>query len=236
MAAQLDAIEDGDHVMFICDSISNIASSKEILDSIDERNAADFTKSKILKSLLRIVTPKLHLKNIPMVMVAHVYETMEFIKKQVLSGGNALYLNPDNIFIMGKAQLKEKDENVGSTFSIRVEKSRYVKERSVIPIRVRWATGISKYSAMDDLAIEFGIIKEGKIGRSASYVYETTDGKTLEILQNQSDLEDEFWETIFKETDFAYQIEKKYSLPTPDSLNKSESFSVEYDNSIDEEE
>jgi TolB-like protein len=84
---QLKEIERGDKVMIIVDSFGNLASKKEVTDALDEKNVADFSRSKSFKSFGRMVTPQLSIKDIPFVAVAHTYETMEMYSKQVVSGG-----------------------------------------------------------------------------------------------------------------------------------------------------
>ena len=63
---QLDAIEKKDNVIIILDSIGNLASKKEVDDAADGKSVADMSRAKQIKSLFRIVTPHLNLKDIPM--------------------------------------------------------------------------------------------------------------------------------------------------------------------------
>lgn len=84
---QLQEIKRGDHVMIIVDSIGNLASKKEVEDALDEKSVADMTRAKQLKSLTRMITPHLSLKNIPMIMITHTYKEMSLFPKDVVSGG-----------------------------------------------------------------------------------------------------------------------------------------------------
>ena len=74
LMAQLEQIKRGDHVVIVVDSIGNLASKKEVEDALSEKSAADMTRAKQFKSLTRMITPHLNLKNIPMIVVAHVYK------------------------------------------------------------------------------------------------------------------------------------------------------------------
>lgn len=84
---QLQEIKRGDHVMIVVDSIGNLASRKEVEDALDEKSVADMTRAKQLKSLTRMITPHLSLKNIPMIMIAHTYKEMSLFPKDIVSGG-----------------------------------------------------------------------------------------------------------------------------------------------------
>lgn len=87
---QLDAKEGivrGDHVIIIIDSIGNLASKKEVEDALEGKSVADMSRAKQIKSLFRMVTPHLTIKDIPMIVVNHTYKTMELYSKDVVGGG-----------------------------------------------------------------------------------------------------------------------------------------------------
>jgi len=71
---QLDHIEEEDDVILFIDSIGNLASKKEVEDALDMKAVADMTRAKQLKSLWRIVTPHLTLKDIPLIAINHTYQ------------------------------------------------------------------------------------------------------------------------------------------------------------------
>ena len=70
---QLNNVERGEHLIIVIDSIGNLASKKEVEDALDQKSVADMTRAKQNKSLFRMVTPHLSLKDIPMVVVNHTY-------------------------------------------------------------------------------------------------------------------------------------------------------------------
>lgn len=76
IVAQLEEVKRGDHLIIIVDSVGNLASKKEVEDALNEKSAADMTRAKQLKSLTRLITPHLNLKNIPMVIINHIYMDM----------------------------------------------------------------------------------------------------------------------------------------------------------------
>ena len=87
LMAQLEQIKRGDHVIIVIDSVGNLASKKEVEDALSEKSAADMTRAKQLKSLTRMITPHLNLKNIPLIMINHVYQEIALYPKAIVSGG-----------------------------------------------------------------------------------------------------------------------------------------------------
>jgi len=209
---QLSEIKRNDKIMIIVDSVGNLASKKEVEDAMKQSSAADMTRAKQLKSLFRMVTPHLTLKDIPMVVVNHVYMTQEMYSKAVVSGGTGIYYSADNIWIIGRQQDKDDKELLGYHFVINIEKSRYLKEKSKIPITVSFDSGINKWSGMLDLALEGQFIVKPKQGW-----YARVDQGTGEIMGKNyraADIVDnsDFWKAILEETRFGEWIKEKYSL------------------------
>lgn len=100
---QLANIERGDKIFIAVDSVGNLASKKEVEDALNEKSVADMSRAKAFKSLFRMVTPHLTLKDIPMHVVSHTYDTMELYSKKVVSGGCVL---PETLIKMADGSLK----------------------------------------------------------------------------------------------------------------------------------
>jgi len=81
---QLKGIEREDKVFILVDSIGNLASKKEVEDALDGKSVADMTRAKQLKSLFRMVTPHLTLKDIPMAVVNHTYKEIGMFPKDIV--------------------------------------------------------------------------------------------------------------------------------------------------------
>ena len=161
---QLTNLERDDRVIIVIDSIGNLASKKEVEDALEQKSVADMSRAKQVKSLFRMVTPHLSLKNIPMIVVNHTYKEIGMFPKDIVGGGTGSYYSADNIFILGRQQEKDGTEVTGYNFIINVEKSRYVKEKSKIPVSVSFDGGISKWSGLLDLALESGHVVKPKVG------------------------------------------------------------------------
>jgi RecA/RadA recombinase len=208
---QFEEIKRGDHVIIVIDSVGNLASKKEVEDALKQNSAADMTRAKQLKSLFRMVTPHLNLKDIPLIVVNHTYQTQEMYSKAVVSGGTGIYYSADNIFIIGRQQEKDGKDVTGYNFIINVEKSRFVKEKSKIPIEVSWDKGISKWSGLMDMALESGHVIKPKVGW-----FQKVDMETGEILDKSYRMADtydfSFWHPILQCKKFNEFIEKKYAV------------------------
>jgi RecA/RadA recombinase len=209
---QMKDIGRGDKVFILVDSIGNLASKKEVEDALDGKSVADMTRAKQLKSLFRMVTPHLSLKDIPMAVVNHTYKEIGMFPKDIVGGGTGSYYSADNIWILGRQQDKDGSEIAGYHFIINIEKSRYVKEKSKIPITISWEGGINKWSGLFDVALEGEYIVKPKNGW-----YALVDRETGEIQEPNMRAKDivnnkELWMKMFKETDFSQYIEKKYKV------------------------
>ena len=84
---QISNIERGERVMIVIDSIGNLASKKEVEDALDGKSVADMSRAKQIKSLFRMVTPHLTLKDIPLVVVNHTYKEIGMYPKDIVGGG-----------------------------------------------------------------------------------------------------------------------------------------------------
>ena len=220
--AQMKELTREDRVMIVVDSIGNLASKKEVDDALDGKSVADMSRAKQLKSLFRMITPHLTLKDIPMAVINHTYKEIGLYPKDIVGGGTGSYYGSDNIWILGRQQDKDDKEIKGYHFVINVEKSRYVKEKSKIPITISYEGGINRWSGLLDVAIDGGYIVKPKAGWYATVDKET--GEVKQPSQRAGDIVDnkEFWMNMFKNTDFAKYIENRYKMSMSAMLEEDE--------------
>jgi len=208
---QLTNIERGERVMIVIDSIGNLASKKEVEDALDGKSVADMSRAKQIKSLFRMVTPHLTLKDIPMVVVNHTYMEIGMFPKAIVGGGTGSYYSADNIYILGRQQEKDGTDLIGYNFIINVEKSRYVREKAKIPVTVRFDGGISRYSGLLDMALESGHVTKPNVGW---YAKVNTD--TGEVENKRWRLADtecaEFWDGILANEGFKEWVRNNYQF------------------------
>ena len=211
LVGQLDNLDRGDKVCIVIDSIGNLASKKELEDALNEKGVADMSRAKALKGLFRMVTPYLTMKNIPLLAVNHTYQEIGLFPKAIVSGGTGIYYSADNIWIIGRKQEKQGTEIKGYHFVINVEKSRFVREKSKVPISVTWEGGIETYSGLLDVALAGNYVAKPSNGW-----YCHVDKETGELLDPKVRAKDtltkEFWEPIMTGTDFKKFIKGHYQI------------------------
>ena len=215
---QLNQFERGDNVMVIVDSVGNLASKKEVEDALEGKSVADMTRAKQMKSLFRMITPHLTIKDIPAIVVNHTYKEIGLFPKDVVSGGTGIYYSADNIYIIGRRQQKTGTDVTGYEFIINVEKSRFVREKSKIPVEVSWEAGISKWSGLLDMAIE-----SGHVVKPANGWYQKVNPETGEVLpEAKVRLKDtqtkEFWLPILQDKTFSDWIRNRYTIGAVDMM------------------
>jgi hypothetical protein len=214
---QLNGLNRGDKVIIIVDSIGNLASKKEVDDAIEGHSAADMTRAKALKSLGRMITPLLTLKDIPMVAINHVYKEIggnPKYAKNIVGGGTGMYLASDNIWILGRRQSGKDDEGdiAGYDFVINIEKSRYAREKTQIPITVNFSEGLNKWSGLFDLAMSAGLI------HSPSKAWYSVRGdfgglsEDKKFRRGDIEVDDDFWKKAITHPAFIKFLEDSYKL------------------------
>ena len=211
LVGQLESIERGDKVIIIIDSIGNLASKKELEDALNEKSVADMSRAKALKGLFRMVTPYLTMKNIPLLAVNHTYQEMGLFPKAIVSGGTGIYYSADNIWIIGRQQEKTGKDVTGYNFVINVEKSRFVKEKSKVPIGVSWEGGIQQYSGLLEVALAGGYVTKPNVGWYARVNMETGEILDPKVREKET-LNKKFWDPIFKDSNFKEFVKTYYSI------------------------
>lgn len=133
------------------------------------------------------------------------------LQNGVVSHNTGIYYSSDTIWIIGRQQDKDDDGLKGYHFIINVEKSRFVKEKSKIPISVSWEGGIERNSGLLDVATEGGYVIKPTQGW-----YVAIDPKSKKELSKKLRAEDtnnaEFWKNIYDKTDFKKYVEDRFSV------------------------
>jgi len=197
-----------DHVLIIVDSVGNLASRKEVEDTLNKKTVADMTRAKQLKSLYRMVTPHLTIRDIPLIVINHTYKEMGLFPKDVVSGGTGGFYSSDTVWIIGRRQDKdEKTKEIGGYhFIINVEKSRYVREKAQVPISVTYEQGVNRWSGLLEIAVEGGYITQPSKG------WYTCKGVEKKFRFEDIASDEGFWTSILSKTDLPSFIEKKFAL------------------------
>ena len=208
---QMNELKRGDKVIIVVDSIGNLASKKEVEDALDGKSVGDMTRAKQLKSFFRMVTPHLTLKDIPMIVVNHIYMEQGMFPKAIVSGGTGIYYSAQNIYIVGRQQDKDGTDLIGYNFIINVEKSRYVREKAKIPVTVSFDGGISTWSGLLDMAIE-----SGHVVKPSNGWYSRVNTTTGEVEEKKFRIKDtdtkEFWLPVLGDPTFQDWIKQNYQI------------------------
>lgn len=216
---QLNDLNKDDNVCIVIDSIGNLASKKEVDDAMDGKSVADMSRAKQMKSLFRIITPHLNLKDIPLICVNHTYKEIGMFPKDIVSGGTGAYYSADAIWIIGRRQDKEGTEIKGYHFVINIEKSRHVREKSQIPITVTFDGGIMKWSGLLEVAEKAGFVHKPKVGWYEAVNPDTGEVLTEKLMRSKEIVDNkEFWLMMFEKTSLAKHIEKVYTIASSEGL------------------
>lgn len=217
---QLNEIKRGDKVIIVVDSLGLAASNKEIKDAEDGSEKADMTRAKVNKSLFRIVTPHLWIKDIPMVVVQHTYETQEMYSKTVVSGGTGTMLAADNVYIVGRQQDKDGKDLIGYNFIINVEKSRHVKDKVKIPILVRRTGGIARWGGLFDIALDGGFINRNNAVSYSLVNMETGEVDEEKFRRKEVENDSAFWIKMLADPKFKQYIRETYKSSSSKLINE----------------
>ena len=105
-----------------------------------------------------------------------------------------------------------------------MEKSRYVKEKSKIPVTVNFDGGISKWSGLLEIALDSKHVVKPTNGW---YARVDADGVVEDKKYRMADTNTkEFWLPILKQKSFQQYIEKTYKVATTEIMN-TENYSEE---------
>lgn len=127
----------------------------------------------------------------------------------VVGGGTAVTYLAQQIFIISRSQEKEGTEVTGYKFTITINKSRFVAEKSKVSFQVNQKTGINKYSGLLDLALESGHVIKPSNGWY-SRVIDGTPEETKQRLKQTNTAT--FWDLILKDPSFNNWIKNKFKL------------------------
>ena len=154
-------------VMIVLGSAGNLATAKEIEDAATGSDKADMTRSKVLKSIFRIImTPLADLK-IPFLFTNHTYQTQDFISRQIAGGGTGPQYAASIVLMLNKAQLKDGAEKVGIVVNAKPDKNRFAKPHP-IKFHLHFSegmnpyVGLEQYVAWDVCGVAKGVIEKGE--------------------------------------------------------------------------
>lgn len=134
------------------------------------------------------------------------------LKNGVVTHNTGIMYSANQVFIIGKSQEKDGKDLEGFKFTINIEKSRYVKEKSKLPFTVLFDTGIQKWSSLMELALESGHLTSKTQGWYNEINVNT--GEVMEPKRRAKDIEkdDDFFERLIVCPKFNEYVERKFKL------------------------
>jgi hypothetical protein len=129
----------------------------------------------------------------------------------VVTHNTGIMYSANQVFIIGRQQNKDGDELVGYKFVINIEKSRYVREKTKVPLTVTFEGGISKWSGLLDIAMESGHVTKPKPGWYQRMNLETGEMEQKNYREKDTDAAS-FWDPILASKSFKDYIENTYKV------------------------
>ena len=208
----LSQIEKNEKVFMFVDSISQLASNKEIDDAMNADVKVDLTRAKAVNSLFRMITTDLSVKKIPFFCINSFYSDMANKYAEAnIKGGKQIFLSSDTILMVTRSQEKVDGEFVGFNFNYNVMKSRFVQEKSKVSVTVTFDGGIDRESGLIEMARDGGFIDMPKSGwyTRTKLIDGLEDSKSYRAKEMTGD---EFWKPILESKAFKQYIEDAYGL------------------------
>ena len=216
MTKMLDDVKRGEKVIFFIDSISQVASKKEVANALVSNEAKDMTRAAEMNSFFRIITPKLNIRNIPCYVVNSYYaDTASVYAEPIVKGGKQSFLSSDSLWFVTRSQDKDDatKELLGWNFNYSMMKSRFAKEKAKMTIHVTYKGGIDPLSGMVELAKECGYLlvpTQGFYQFNAALLGAGTPDKKYRLKEIMSD--PSLFDGILKSPGFRQYVKSKYSL------------------------
>ena len=189
--------------------------SKEVDDALDGKSVADMTRAKQMKSLFRMITPHLTLKDIPAVVVNHTYKEIGLFPKDIVSGGTAFTI----VLIISSSLVdnkRKKEPMLSDTILSSMWKSQDTSVKSQrYQLRSRGKRDY-KWSGLLDMALE-----SGHVVKPSNGWYAKSGDDDAKKYRTKDTYSKEFWMPILQDQSFVQWIEDRY-LMSADSIMQEE--------------
>lgn len=138
------------------------------------------------------------------------------LENGVVTHNTGIQYSADTVFIIGRRQIKDGKEIDGYEFVINIDKSRYVREKSKLPLSVTFEGGINTYSGLLEMAQELGFVyKPSNVSYCRAFMDEET-GELVPDEDNKYKKKDtsctEFWKPLIQHEPFRKAVEERYAL------------------------
>lgn len=195
-------------LFIVIDSLGTMITSKVLADAVAGEDKADMQTSKKKNSLSRIMLRMAGINNIPVVAINHLYEDMKQYSTGAIAGGSSgQYVASSILKITSKAKEKDDDTVIGNSLTAYTDKGRIAREHSRLKFMISYDGGINPYYGLLDDALEGGYI----IKPSSGWYARAFEGSSASKFRESQIYNKDFFNPIFKNTDFKNYLETKYS-------------------------
>lgn len=153
------------------------------------------------------------------------------LENGVVTHNTGLIYSANQAFIIGKSQEKDGTDLAGWNFTLNVEKSRFVREKSKMTFQVLYDGGIQKYSGLLDIALETGHVIKPSNGW---YSRVNDDGEIEQQKFRAKDTStDEFWSPLMKSAKFKEAVSKMFKLSNGSIVASESQFDIDDDSDVE---
>lgn len=145
--------------IFVLDSLGMLGTIKETEDAISNKNKADMTRAKIIRSIFRLITLRLFQTKTTLFTINHIYDSNDVFSGPVISGGKGIIYASDYIFMLTKSKEKDGTNRIGSVITMKLLKSRFQPEENKVKIILLNESGILPHSQLFEIGKECGIFE-----------------------------------------------------------------------------
>lgn len=205
--------EESENILLLIDSFGAIGSLQAVENIQDGKTTKDMFTTQLKNQFIIFLNSLKCTK----VLINHVYAGIgSFTDVLSISGGSKIVLLSDSILVLAsRAKHKNnKDEVDGWILTIKTYKSRFSIEGSEIKMLIEKSKGINPYFGILEIAMEAGVVLRDK-GKGYYRPHIENDIYTSE----EKLFCREFWEPIFKQTNFKQYLESKFQYENNISLN-----------------
>lgn len=147
------------------------------------------------------------------------------LENGVVTHNTGIHYSADTIIIFGKSQEKDGTDLTGWTFTMNIDKSRRVKEKSKLPFTVMYSGGIQKWSGMLDIAQELGYVKKPSNGWYSRVDPETGEIEDKKFREKDTNTND-FWRPLITSKKFQDAVATRFQVSSGAMLVNDEEDSV----------
>lgn len=152
-------------IVMILDSLGNLGSSKEHADAEKDKKASDMgQRSKVIRSIFRVLTPQMVAQKITFISVNHTYkDPMNPYAGETESGGEGAIYNPTVACQFTKTRVKDNDKKTtGVVLKPLTTKNRITPPGKTGTILLDFTKGLDKYYGLLPIAEAAGLIIKDK--------------------------------------------------------------------------